>query len=175
MYVSHAPEGVLVTTIKLDDHLCFKLYVASRLIIRGYGEELAPLDLTYPKYLVLLALSEDNGQTVSSLAARLSLDFGTLSPLLKSLSQSGYIDRRRQADDERVVANHLTPTGRSVLKKAMAVAVDLFCKTEMTHAELVELRDQMDDYIQRCQRILDEKASHSRPPQGGRKPRTPLS
>src|SRR4051812_43700 len=115
--------------IKLDEHLCFKLYVASRLIMRGYGARLAPFDLTYPKYLVLVALGEANGQTVGSLAQRLSLDFGTLSPLLKSLERSGYIERRRSPEDERSVSSHLTTSGRAALKKAMAVALDLFCET----------------------------------------------
>ncbi len=143
--------------IALDDHLCFKLYVASRLIIRGYAEELAPLHLTYPKYLVLLAISEADGITVGGLAERLSLDFGTLSPLLKSLAASGYVERRRQSADERVVASHLTASGREALVAAQAVAVRLFCETGMSQAALVELRTTMNDYIERCQRILDAR------------------
>jgi DNA-binding MarR family transcriptional regulator len=143
--------------IKLDDHLCFKLYVASRLVIRGYGEALASLDLTYPKYLVLLALSEADGQSVGSLVERLSLDFGTVSPLLKSLAAAGCIERRRLPQDERSVVNHLTAEGRAVLAKAQAVAYELFCQTQMSHGELIAMRDQMNDYIERCERILQQQ------------------
>src|SRR5687768_2834487 len=108
-----------MTGIALQDHLCFKLYVASRLIMRGYAERLKPLSLTYPKYLVLLALGEENDQTVGSLADTLSLDFGTLSPLLKSLETSGFVTRKRHPDDDRTVVNRITPKGRVALKKAM--------------------------------------------------------
>ncbi len=158
----------MTISIPLDDHLCFKLYVASRLVIRGYSEELAPLDLTYPKYVVLLALGEADGQNVGSLAARLSLDFGTLSPLLKSLAASGYIDRKRLPEDERSVANHLTPAGRAVLKRAMAVAVDLFCQTQMTHEDLVDLRDRMDAYIGRCKKVLADQHPKNQAPRGAK-------
>lgn len=157
---AHAERKVAVlstTTIKLDDHLCFKLYVASRLVIRGYADELAPIGLTYPKYLVLLALSEEGALTVGRLAERLSLDFGTLSPILKSMSDGGFITRKRQKDDERIVVSQLTPAGRAALRKAMGVAYKLFCETEMDFESFVALRDSMTDYIDRCQRITDRK------------------
>lgn len=150
-----------MATIPLDHHLCFKLYVASRLIIRGYAERLAPLKLTYPKYLVLLALSEENGQTVGHLAGRLALDFGTVSPLLKSLATSGFVERRRHPDDDRTVVNHITPPGRAALKKAMAIAYDLFCETGMPLAEFTALSAAMDDYVGRCRRILETSKSTS--------------
>lgn len=151
------------TTIKLDDHLCFKLYVASRLIIRGYADELAPLGLTYPKYLVLLALGEQDSMTVGQLADRLSLDFGTLSPILKSMSDSGHITRIRHVDDERIVVSRLTPAGRVALEQAMAVAYRLFCATEMDFESFVALRDTMTDYIERCRKITDRKQPAKQP------------
>lgn len=159
-------------TIKLDDHLCFKLYVASRLVIKGYAEELAPLELTYPKYLVLVALGETNGLAVGALVERLRLDFGTVSPLLKSLETSGYVDRKRQADDERSVATFITARGRAVLRKAMAIAVQLFCQTEMTIEDLVTLRSSLDDYIGRCQTILDQKKAKPQAWQNAKKVKT---
>lgn len=154
-------------TIKLDDHLCFKLYVASRMIMRGYAERLMPFKLTYPKYLLLLALSEDNGQTVGVLAERLSLDFGTLSPLLKSLAESGFVERHRHPDDERTVVSHITASGRAALKKASAVAYDLFCETQMEYDAFVALRTEMDDYIGRCKNIL-ETSKLNRPLKAGK-------
>lgn len=147
----------MTNKIALDAHLCFKLYVASRLVIRGYGEPLAPLDLTYPKYVVLLAISEADGLTVGALVERLSLDFGTVSPLLKSLEASGYVERRRSPADERSVTAHITASGRATLEKAQGVAFDLFCQTEMQEKDFRDLRDRLDDYIGRCQKVVKGK------------------
>ena len=136
-----------MTAIKLDDHLCFKLYVASRMVMRAYGPDLAPLNLTYPKYVVLVALGENDEQSVGELAECLSLDFGTLSPLLKSLVTSGYLERRRDANDDRMVRNHLTPAGRVVLKKAQKIAYALYCELGVVGPEFLELRTRLSDYI----------------------------
>ncbi len=136
-----------IPDIKLDDHLCFKLYVASRMVMRAYGPELAPLNLTYPKYVVLVALGEDNDQSVGQLAERLSLDLGTLSPLLKSLVASGYLERRRDAKDDRTVHNHLTPAGRVALKKAQKIAYGLYCELGVVGEEFLELRGRLSNYI----------------------------
>lgn len=154
--------------IKLDDHLCFKLYVASRLVIRGYGDLLAPLNLTYPKYLVLLALGENDGQTVGSLAELLSLDFGTLSPVLKSLEQHGYLLRQRQEQDERSVANFLTAEGRVVLRKAKHVAVQLYEETAMPDVEFAELRSRVDEYVVRCKNIVNGRKQKPRAARGAK-------
>ncbi len=136
-----------MTAIKLDDHLCFKLYVASRMVMRAYGPDLAPLKLTYPKYVVLVTLGEENGQSVGQLAERLSLDLGTLSPLLKSLVASGYLERRRDADDDRTVHNHLTPSGRVALNKAQKIAYGLYCELGVVGEEFLELRSRLTNYI----------------------------
>ncbi len=143
--------------IKLDDHLCFKLYVASRMVMRAYGEPLAPLQLTYPKYVVLLALAEKNQQSVGSLADRLSLDFGTISPLLKSLERSGYLERKRLPGDERTVVSEITPAGLVVLNKAQKIAYQLFCDTQVTESDFLALRGRLDDYIELCRVGLEKK------------------
>ena len=143
--------------VRLKDHLCFRLYVASRLIIQAYGEHLQPLGITYPKYLVLLALLEEDRQTVGSLGALLSLDSGTLSPLLKSMAARGYVKRERLSEDERTVVNTITPAGRSLCTHGKKIAVALFKQTGMTEAQLSSLRGDMDDYVGRCIRILGRK------------------
>ena len=147
----------VVMNIRLKDHLCFRLYVASRLIIQGYGEALEPLGLTYPKYLVLLALQEENGQTVNAIGKLLSLDSGTLSPLLKSLDKQGFVQRTRLAEDERTVVNLITPAGRTACTKAKKIAVSLFKETGMKENAFVRLRSDMDDYVTRCKKILEER------------------
>src|SRR3954469_24431887 len=98
--------------LALDKQLCFALYSASLAMTKLYKPMLAPLGLTYPQYLVMLVLWEADGLSVSQLGQRLSLDSGTLTPLLKRLEALGHVERRRASDDERRVDLFLTPAGR---------------------------------------------------------------
>jgi MarR family transcriptional regulator, organic hydroperoxide resistance regulator len=148
--------------IGLKNHLCFRLYVASRLIVQGYGEGLTEIGLTYPKYLVLLVLEEKGGQTVNQLGELLSLDSGTLSPLLKSLLSSGYVRRERLPEDERIVLNRLTPKGKSVCEKAKKVAYGLFEETGLAPEKHRELCSVMDDFVLRCQKILNKRSPNEK-------------
>ena len=97
--------------LALDHQLCFALYAASLAMTKAYKPLLAPLGITYPQYLVLLVLWEGDGITVSQLGDRLTLDSGTLTPLLKRLDAQGLLQRQRDAADERRVLLHLTPAG----------------------------------------------------------------
>jgi DNA-binding MarR family transcriptional regulator len=104
------------TQLELDLQLCFPLYAASRALTRAYSPLLEPHGLTYPQYLTLLALWSGgpdgaDGQTVGELGARLRLDSGTLTPLLKRLEQAGFVRRERDTTDERRVVVTLTPEG----------------------------------------------------------------
>src|SRR5689334_3776194 len=90
--------------LELDEQLCFALYDASRALIRAYGPLLDRLGLTYPQYITMLALWEsEEPMSVGALGARLHLDSGTLTPLLKRLEQLGLVERRRDSADERRV------------------------------------------------------------------------
>jgi DNA-binding MarR family transcriptional regulator len=109
------------TPLTLDQFLCLDLYAASRAVMKAYTPLLSPLGLTYPQYLVMVALWESDGQQVNELAERLSLDSGTLSPLLKRLEAAGLVGRTRSSDDERAVKVALTATGRALQKKAPEV------------------------------------------------------
>lgn len=111
--------------LELDRHLCFALYRASRAFTRAYAPLLEPLGLTYPQYLVFLALWERDGRAVHELGTCLALDSGTLTPLLKRLEQRGLIDRRRRSDDERVVEVFLTAAGRGLRARARKVPGEL--------------------------------------------------
>jgi DNA-binding MarR family transcriptional regulator len=95
----------------LDQHLCFTLYAASRAITGAYRPLLEPLGLTYPQYLVLVALGEHGTVSVKELVAVLQLDYGTVTPLIKRLEANGLLKRERRADDERVVQIALTAEG----------------------------------------------------------------
>jgi MarR family transcriptional regulator, organic hydroperoxide resistance regulator len=98
----------------LGDQLCFTLYAASRSVSGLYRPVLEEFGLTYPQYVVMLALWERSGVSVKELGAVLHLDYGTLSPLLKRLEAQGLLRRERRADDERSVLVELTDTGRDL-------------------------------------------------------------
>jgi DNA-binding MarR family transcriptional regulator len=107
--------------LALDNQLCFALYSASLAMTKLYKPLLAPLGLTYPQYILMLALWEEDGQTVSALGEKLALDSGTLTPLLKRLEAQGVLSRERDAADERRVIVRLTPTGRRLKIRARKV------------------------------------------------------
>lgn len=104
--------------LRLDHQLCFALYSASLAMTRLYQPLLGALGLTYPQYLVLLALWEQDDVTVSALGDRLGLDSGTLTPLLKRLEAAGRLQRVRDAADERRVRLRLTADGRALKARA---------------------------------------------------------
>ncbi|MFC9918634.1 MarR family winged helix-turn-helix transcriptional regulator [Agromyces binzhouensis] len=97
-----------------DEMVCFSLYAASRATTQLYRTLLEPWGLTYPQYLVLVALWREGEQTVSSLGDLLQLDSGTLSPLLRRMEQSGLVVRARSAQDERVVTVSLGERGTAL-------------------------------------------------------------
>ena len=107
--------------MKLANQLCFPLYAAARNVTNLYTPWLKPLGLTYTQYIVFLVLWEKDGISVSELGQRLMLDNGTLSPLLKKLEREGYVQRRRRAEDDRVVELTLTEAGRALQEQAREI------------------------------------------------------
>lgn len=97
--------------LPLDDHLCFSLYATSRAIQKLYHDGLSANGITYPQYLVLVSLYQYKKLSVKKLGALLSLDSGTLTPLLKRLEHENLVVRQRSKEDERVVNVHLTEAG----------------------------------------------------------------
>ena len=127
----------------LDRQVCFPLYAASNLLTRLYRPVLEPLGLTYPQYLVMLVLWEQDGITVSELGERLYLDSGTLTPLLKRLEASGHIRRARDAQDERRVRIALTPQGLGLRDQAERIPHCVLESSQCTLPELVALTSQL--------------------------------
>ncbi|MES2936810.1 MAG: MarR family transcriptional regulator [Pseudomonadota bacterium] len=126
--------------LQLDNQLCFALYSASLAMTKLYKPLLAELGLTYPQYLAMLVLWEGDGLAVSELGQRLSLDSGTLTPLLKRLEALGLIGRMRAVDDERRVHIHLTAAGRRLKTKAAKVPGCVLAATGLSVPEVVQLR-----------------------------------
>lgn len=122
--------------LQLDNQLCFALYSASLAMTKVYKPLLDSIGLTYPQYLVMLVLWEKEGLMVSEIGEKLSLDSGTLTPLLKRLETSGLVTRIRAVDDERRVHISLTAAGRALKLQAAAIPG---CVLNASHCSLPEL------------------------------------
>lgn len=129
--------------LQLDKQLCFALYSASLAMTKLYKPLLKPLGLTYPQYLVMLVLWEKDDCMVSQLGDRLFLDSGTLTPLLKRMEASGWLQRQRDAVDERRVRIALTPAGLALRQDVAHIPVCLLQKTACTLPELQALTQQL--------------------------------
>jgi MarR family transcriptional regulator, organic hydroperoxide resistance regulator len=134
-----APAGWL----QLDNQLCFALYSASLAITKLYKPLLEPLGLTYPQYLALLVLWEQDGLAVGELGERLFLDSGTLTPLLKRMEAAGWLRRERASDDERRVIVTLKPAGRALQRRAQGVPRQLADATGCRADELMSLTERL--------------------------------
>jgi len=139
----HADDG-----LQLDNQLCFKLYAASRAVIRAYKPMLDQLGLTYPQYLAMLVLWEWQQQppalpTVKALGERLLLDSGTLTPLLKRLELQGLLQRKRSASDEREVHLALTPAGGALREQVLPLKSQLLCERGIDLDQVAALRSQV--------------------------------
>ncbi|MDP2746841.1 MarR family winged helix-turn-helix transcriptional regulator [Pseudomonas sp.] len=139
----HADDG-----LQLDNQLCFKLYAASRAVIRAYKPMLDQLGLTYPQYLAMLVLWEWQQQppvlpTVKALGERLLLDSGTLTPLLKRLELQGLLLRKRSVSDEREVHLALTPAGCALREQVLPLKSQLLCERGIDLDQVAALRSQV--------------------------------
>ena len=146
--MSHSTPFTDDEALQLDNQLCFKLYAASRAVIRGYKPMLDQLGLTYPQYLVMLVLWEWQQKppaqpTVKALGERLLLDSGTLTPLLKRLEIQGFLQRKRSANDEREVHLALSETGRALREQVPALKRQLLCQQGIDLEGLATLREQI--------------------------------
>lgn len=126
---------------RLNRQVCFAMYSASRAATAAYRPMLDELGLTYPQYLVMLVLWEEQPRSVRELGEELGLDSGTLSPLLKRLEALGLVERRRSAADERRVEVFLTDAGAALSAKAGALPQQLAAAAGLSPAELDQLRD----------------------------------
>lgn len=126
---------------RLDRQLCFAMYSASRAATAAYRPLLDELGLTYPQYLVMMVLWEDQPRSVRDLGEELGLDSGTLSPLLKRLESLGFVERRRSAADERRVEVFLTPDGTALSGRATGIPQKLADAAGLSPAELDQLRE----------------------------------
>lgn len=132
-----------INFLKLSEQLCFPLYATSRMITRLYQPLLESLDITYPQYLVMLVLWEENELSVGKLGERLYLNTNTLTPMLKKMQGKGLLTKQRSTDDERTVFISLTTKGRQMKNDASCIPVDVVNNISMPVDELTSIREQM--------------------------------
>ena len=125
--------------LKLENQLCFPLYVCSKEIINKYKPFLEKIDLTYTQYIVMLVLWENEQINVKNLGEKLFLDSGTLTPLLKKLENKGYIERNRSTNDERNLIISITQKGKELKNKAVDIPKEVGSCLHLTKEETIKL------------------------------------
>ncbi|MDB5760569.1 MAG: MarR family transcriptional regulator [Burkholderia sp.] len=136
---SKSPANLLA----LDSQFCFALYSASLAMTKTYKPLLDKLGLTYPQYLVMLVLWQEDGLLVKTIGEKLFLDSGTLTPLLKRLEASGFIVRARDTEDERQVRITLTRDGRALKRRAQDIPQQVLCASGQSEQAVAGLRAQL--------------------------------
>lgn len=131
--------GPRADALLLDKQLCFALYATSLAMTKVYRPLLAPMGLTYPQYIVMLALWGESELSAGALGARVALDSGTLVPLIRKLVALGLVERCRSPSDERSVLISLTPAGARLGKRASAVNERIACATGCSDARIQSL------------------------------------
>ncbi len=148
-----APE---INLLALDNQFCFALYSASHAMTKTYKPMLDQLGLTYPQYLVMLVLWEQDAILVKEIGARLFLDSGTLTPLLKRLEANGLVSRNRDPHDERQVRIVLSPQGRALRQAAQTIPQQVLCASGQQVAALGKMRAELAQVRDDLFKALDE-------------------
>ena len=139
--------------LKLDNQLCFRLYSASRLMMGAYHPYLDPLGITYPQYLVLLVLWEQDKQPVCDIGKRLFLETNTVTPLLQRMEKAGLLTRTRGKEDTRQRIVSLTAKGRALKEQASNIHVSMRKEVTLESGEEEEMISSLDKLIEELQKL----------------------
>lgn len=131
----------------LDEQICFTLYATSMAVTRMYKPMLDRMGITYPQYLVLAALGEQDGLTVGAIADRLALESSTVTPPIKRMEQAGLVERRRSRQDERLVNVFLTAQGRRLLADSQCLGDTLVERSKMSGDDVQALNRRMQAFL----------------------------
>lgn len=147
--------------LALNQQLCFPMYATSRLITRLYQPLLEKLSLTYPQYLVMLVLWEEEKASISHLGSRLFLKTNTLTPLLKKMKDKGFISKERATEDERTVYIQLTEIGKTLKQQAELIPLNLLKEINLPLDELEQMRNLMWKFLESFddQKLVSDTAS----------------
>ena len=141
----------------LGNQLCFAVYSTAHAFNRFYKPLLDRLGLTYPQYLVMLVLWEQDGVSVKEIGERLFLDSGTLTPLLKRMETAGLLKRTRSREDERQVIVALTPQGEGLKEKARSLPLSILAASQCSVAELVKLKNEVEALRDKLNAAVEHK------------------
>ncbi|MFB6340463.1 MarR family winged helix-turn-helix transcriptional regulator [Saccharicrinis sp. FJH62] len=147
--------------LKLSNQICFPVYAASRLIIREYQPYLDKLGITYPQYLVLMTLWEQDGLTVNEIGSKLILKTNTLTPLLKRMEVMGLLTRQKAIQDERKVIVKLTSKGKFMMEEAAEIPEKLVADTDISLINIEELIDLKNKLYQVIEVLSKKQTLHA--------------
>lgn len=133
----------LLEPLPLDDQLCYAAYSLNIAINRVYRPVLDQLGITYPQYLVMSALWQNDGQTIGAIAERLALESSTITPLVKRLESAGFVRRERNPQDERQVIVTLTEKGRALHRESKCLSETLLERSGQPAADLIRLNTEI--------------------------------
>jgi len=133
--------------LRLDNQLCFPLYVCAKEVVRRYKPVLDELDLTYTQYIAMMAMWEHRSMTVKDIGKALCLDSGTMTPVLKKLEDKGYISRSRDPSDERVVIVKVTDEGMALQDRALSVPGRMWSCLDMSTEDAATLKRILGDMM----------------------------
>ncbi|MCQ6535604.1 MarR family winged helix-turn-helix transcriptional regulator [Bacillus mycoides] len=143
--------------LHLDNQLCFSIYACSREVTRFYRPYLEKMGITYPQYITLLVLWEQDGLTVKEIGERLFLDSGTLTPMLKRMESLKLVQRVRSKEDERKVCIELTKQGKDLKGIACSLPTTMATNLGITEQEYHSLLIQLNTLIETMKKINDRK------------------
>ncbi|WP_299458207.1 MarR family winged helix-turn-helix transcriptional regulator [uncultured Microscilla sp.] len=144
--------------LKLENQICFPMYVASRMITRAYQPMLDAMGITYPQYLVLMALWEKDEQTVNEIGQQLYLNTNTITPLLKRMEKTGIVARTRSKKDERKVMITLTEAGQALKEQAYCIPEQILNKTGLPIEGISQLKQQIYGLIRQMENIEQQES-----------------
>lgn len=139
--------------LKLENQLCFKVYSISKSIIRIYGPLLKKIGLTYPQYLVMMVLWEDNKIAFKDISYKLKMKTGTLTPIITKLESNGYLNRVKDHIDDRKIYIEITKKGIELEKKAMNIPKELSCNTQLNEDEYFKYLKDFNELIKKLDGI----------------------
>lgn len=141
--------------LKLENQLCFRVYSASRLMVRLYKPLLDQLNLTYPQYVTMLVLWESDSIDFRALGKILNMSTGTLTPIVQRLEKSDYLFKSKNPTDDRKAIVNLTDKGRDLKQKAYQVPENLAKALDMTFDEYLEYTAMLDKLNTKLNTALD--------------------
>lgn len=144
--------------LKLDRQLCFAMYSAMHAMTRSYKRALAAVGLTYPQYLVMLALWENDGLGISEIADTLNLDMPSVTPVVQRLEAAGFLKRFRVPGDDRMSSMKVQPKGWEIQRQVADIQAEMACRTGLDREEFDRLKSSLWKVSARLNHELDANA-----------------